>query len=78
MIDFLWKLNLKPILGSDRNVEEFECMQGMIEETSFRRLQQLWSPGSTRRRKSDLSDRGSVPIGFISARIRLKRLQSAS
>lgn len=37
-IDFLWKLNRKPILGSDRNIEKLECMLGMIEETDSKRL----------------------------------------
>lgn len=36
MMDFHWKLNLKPVGGSDRNIEEFKCVMGMIEETNFR------------------------------------------
>lgn len=42
MMDFVWKMNLKPILGIDQIVEGLECMFGMIKETGFRWLLQRW------------------------------------
>lgn len=38
MIAFMRKLSLKPILGSERNVEEFEYNLNLIYEMDFRRL----------------------------------------
>lgn len=58
MIEFMWKLDLKPVLGSERNIDEFEYMLGMIEDTDFKRLPQHWGSRSKRRDVSDLSGRG--------------------
>lgn len=46
MIELLWKLSLKPVPDSSRNVEEFEYMLGMIEENDFSRLLQRWDSRS--------------------------------
>lgn len=35
MTTFMQKLLLKPVLGSDHNVEEFECFMNCISEMNF-------------------------------------------
>lgn len=39
MINSIWRLNLKPVLDINQDIEEFEYMLGMIEETD--RLQSV-------------------------------------
>lgn len=40
LIGFMQKLSLKPVLGSERNVEEFEYILNRISRTDFRHLPQ--------------------------------------
>lgn len=78
IIKYYWDLYLKPVTGSDWNFEQIEYILGMIEETDFKRLPQRWGSRSKQRGESNLSGRGSVPIGFTTTHIRVKRSQSAT
>lgn len=54
MMESLWKLDLKSVLRTKKNVDEFEYVLSMIEETDFRRLSQDWMFCSKRRDVSSL------------------------
>ena len=49
MISFMRKLNLVPILGNQANVDEFNHMLGLIEDTNFRTLPTTWRSDGKRR-----------------------------
>ena len=52
MIRFMRKLDLRLVLGSARNVEEFNHILGLIERTRFKRLPSHWGSNSKRRNQS--------------------------
>lgn len=49
MSEFMQKLSLKSVLGSDRNVEEFTHILSLIAEINFRQVPQHWGSRSKRR-----------------------------
>lgn len=53
MIEIMQNLSLRPVLGSDRDAEEFIHILNLIFETDFRQLLEQWGSISKRRDQSD-------------------------
>lgn len=72
MIAFMRKLSLKPVSGSDRKVEKFECTLNLISGTDSRRLPQYWCLATCGVISWTCWERGSVPVSVITIHIRVR------